>query len=66
MLCNFPKSTEAESGLKLARVTNFFKESVFSLFKATSKLGSDIFEEVETSLKKTGINLLSCSNWGIY
>ena len=44
MLCNFPKSTEAESGLKLARVLTSSRNLFFSFFKATSKLGSDIFE----------------------
>lgn len=70
MLCNFPKATESvrgEPGLKLGGLTNFWaREILFSLFKSASKWCSDIFEKVETSLKKTGINLLSCSNWEIY
>ena len=66
MLCNFPQVYRSRVRTKTCKGTNIFKESFFSFFKATSNLGSDIFEEVETSLKKTGINLLSCSNWEIY
>ena len=62
---------EAELALKLAGVLtpprNLFFFFFFSpLFEAAFKMCSDLFEEVETRFKKTGINFLSCSNWEIY